>query len=296
MNDPLIEPFCTPVENSTASDVVSEPSEEFVDLTDNINVAAESAAAAASDETSDGFVDLLGSESEAQKGEVDVAGVTEKDEVIGSVADPPDYAKQETASDAPIFNLSGDLSANGTQQPPVTNKDAAPLVDLLNDAPPFAADEKKSSSAVMDLFEDDGSDIFTGPQLTKPAKQPQTDLFGEPDEDLFGEPLGAISKKTINEEPKEKHITTKAAVSASAGGPLQDGNPTEPADIFTEEAVATGPSTSNTNIVNSKANGLHSEEESDIFAGEFTIFIYLCLNFNSGKLIQFKVTYEYFIF
>uniref|UniRef100_A0AAQ5XMQ0 Sorting nexin-2 n=1 Tax=Amphiprion ocellaris TaxID=80972 RepID=A0AAQ5XMQ0_AMPOC len=185
----------------------------------------------------------------------------DKSEVTSGVTESPGHGKigsdaeeeaQETST-APIIDLGADLPASNTQQPPVSDKIADPLVDLLSDvSPPPAADAKKPSGATIDLFEDEGRDLFAEPRQTKSAKLPQKSLFGEADEDLF--------------EQKEKSVTTKAAAAVPTGGPLQDGNPTEPADIFTEEAVATAPSVSNTSTVNSKTNGVHSEEEADIFS------------------------------
>lgn len=300
MNDPLIEPVSSQTESNPASEVVSEPSDDFVDLTNNItdspddSIAAESAVADAAkdtteiplDEPTDDFVDIIGSETQAQGEEVVIADVTveaaaDKSEVTSGATDPPGDGKtgsdaeqeaKETAT-APVIDLSGDLPASNTQEPPSSDKIVDPLVDLLSAAPP-AADAKKPSQAAVDLFEDEGSDLFTEPLLTKSAKQPQKSLFGEPDEDLFGEPLGATSKKTISKEQKDKSVTTKAAKDASnIGGPLQDSNPAEPGDIFTEEAITTVPSIKSTSTVNSKTNGVHSEEETDIFAGRSTIFL-----------------------
>ncbi|XP_070764124.1 sorting nexin-1a isoform X2 [Enoplosus armatus] len=278
MNDPVTEPFSSQTGSKPESEVVSDPSDDFVDLTNNVTdspdepAAAESAVTEAAkdtteiplDEPSDDFVDIFGSETEALREEVVVADVTVeaavgKSEVTSGVADPPADGKtgsdaeqeaKETSADS-IIDLSGDLSASDTQQPPGIDKIVDPLVDLLSDAPPAVADAKKPSRATIDLFEDEGSDLFTEPRQTKSAKQLQKSLFGETDEDLFSEPLGATTKKTISKEQKDKSVTTKAA---------------EPADIFTEEAVTTVPSIRNTSTVSSKTNGVHSEEETDIFA------------------------------
>ncbi|XP_008292762.1 sorting nexin-1a [Stegastes partitus] len=290
MDDPLIEPISSQTENKPAGEVVSEPSDDFVDLTNNVSVTTESAVAEIPlDEPSDDFVDILGSETEAQREEVVVADVTveaavAKSEVTSVVTESPGDGKTESnaeeeaqeTSTAPIIDLSGDLLASDTQQPPVSDKITNPLVDLLSDdSPAPAVDAKKPSGATIDLFEDEGSDLFAEPRQTKSAKPPQKSLFGEPDEDLFGEPLGAISKKTVSKEQKEKSVTKVAAAPAPvaaaaaaipAGGPLQDSKTAEPADIFTEEAVTTTPSMSNTSTVNSKTNGVHSEEDADIFS------------------------------
>uniref|UniRef100_A0A3Q1GVR7 Sorting nexin 1a n=1 Tax=Acanthochromis polyacanthus TaxID=80966 RepID=A0A3Q1GVR7_9TELE len=282
MSDPLIEPISSQTENKPASEAVNEPSDDFVDLTNNISATTESAVAEIPlDEPSDDFVDILGSETEAQREEVVVTDVTveaaaDKSEVTSGVTDSPGDGKirsdaeeeaQETSA-APIIDLGADLPASNTQQLPVSDKIADPLVDLLGDPSPApAADAKKPSGATIDLFEDEGSDLFGEPRQTKSAKQQQKSLFGEADEDLFGEPLGAVSKKPVSKEQKEKSVTTKAAAAVPAGGPLLDSSPAEPADIFTEEAVTTTPSVSNTSTVNSKTNGVHSEEEADIFSG-----------------------------
>ncbi len=282
-NDLLIEPVSSQTENKPESEVVSEPSDDFVDLTNNITDSpddtAESAVADAAkdtteiplDEPSDDFVDIFGSETEAAREEVVVADIT-----VEAATDPPGDGKTgsnaeqeaEEISTAPVINLSGDLSASSK-----SDKIVDPLVDLLSDSPP-AVDATKPSRATVDLFEDEGSDLFTEPRQAKSAKQPQKSLFGEPDEDLFSEPLGATSKKTISKEQKDKSVTTKAVSDGgNIGGPLQDSNPAEPADIFTEEAVPIVPSIRNTSAVNSKTNGVHSEEETDIFAGRSTIFL-----------------------
>uniref|UniRef100_A0A3P9BXP1 Sorting nexin-1 n=1 Tax=Maylandia zebra TaxID=106582 RepID=A0A3P9BXP1_9CICH len=180
----------------------------------------------------------------------DLFGTTiDRSEVTAGVIDPLSQQEAKQTSTAPVIDLSGDSQ-------PVTSKIADPLVDLFSDAPP-AAEAKKPSSANVDLFDDEeGSDIFAEPLQTKPAKQPQKSLFGEPDEDVFGEPLGAISKKPVPKELKEKSVTTKV----TAGGPLQD---SKPADIFSQAAAST-PSVTST--VNPKTNGVHSEEDGDIFA------------------------------
>ncbi|CAB1421843.1 unnamed protein product [Pleuronectes platessa] len=294
MSDLLIEPISCQSEIQSASEVVTEPSDDFVDLTnnlteeaaDNVAAAAQDTAIISLDEPSDDFVDLLGSETEALQEEavvvVDVPAdtATDKSEGMGSDTDPPGEGKEEVeeveeveeASTAAVFDLIGDSggeSDSNTQQSPGIDTFVDPLVDLLSDTPP-AAEAQKPSMATIDLFnEDEGSDLFSDPLLTMSARQPQKSLFGETDEDLFGEPLGATSKKTINKEQKDKTVTIKAAAvggGINITGPLQEINPAEAGDLFTEEAVATVPSVSSTSTVNSKTNGVHSEEETDIFA------------------------------
>nr|XP_040019487.1 sorting nexin-1a isoform X1 [Gasterosteus aculeatus aculeatus]XP_040019488.1 sorting nexin-1a isoform X1 [Gasterosteus aculeatus aculeatus] len=280
MDDPLIEPLSSQTENKPTSEDASEPSDDFVDLTGNITDSPGDAATDATeiplDEPADDFVDLFGGEAEAPRGKVVVADVTietaaHKREAADDVTDPPGDRKtgsndeeqeaKETSTDS-IIDLSDDLPAGDSQQPPpARDRFVDPLVNLLSDSP-AAADAKIPSRATVDLFEDEGSDFFADPRQHKSAHQPQKSLFGEPDEDLFGEPLGAASKKPVSKEPRGKPVATKAGSNVSnTGGPLQ-----EAADLFSEEAVTAVPGIKNASTVNSKTNGVHSEEETDIFA------------------------------
>lgn len=290
--DPLLEPSSGQIESKPASEVVSDPSDDFVDLTNNLtdspvdSVSPEIAAADAAkdsseillDEPIDEFVDIFGSETEAAAERDDIANVTveagsDKSEETTGVTDlrvdenPTNDAVQEAkqTSTAPVFDLGFDLSASNAQQPKSSDKIGDPLVDLLSEPPP-AADAKKPSQPAVDLFEDEGNNLFTEPRQTKSAKQPQKSLFDEPDDDLFGEPLGATSKKTIIKE--QKNSSTKASGDGdSIGGLLHKSKPAEPADIFSEEAITTVPAIQKNSAVNSKANGVHSGEDTDIFAG-----------------------------
>ncbi|MEQ2167392.1 hypothetical protein GOODEAATRI_003740 [Goodea atripinnis] len=266
MSDPLIEPLSSQTENKS-------PSELFEDLTNDINITAEGASTAENPfgEASDDFVDILGSKAPAQREEVDVTveATADKGDVSGGATElfgdgKMRSAVQEPTSTAPVMDLSDNLSASALQLPPGSAKIPNPLVDLLGDSP-AASDAQKPSGAVTDLFDDEGSDIFTGPLPSKSAKQPQKSLFGEANEDLFGEPLGAVSKKATSKEQKEKPVTAGAA---AAGGLPSGGNPAEPGDIFSEEAVSALPNARNTRAVNSRTNGVHSEEDSDIFGGD----------------------------
>ncbi|XP_029379295.1 sorting nexin-1a [Echeneis naucrates] len=276
MNNPLNEPASGQTQNKPASAAVSEHSDDFIDLTNNVVATLKDATEISLDEPSDDFVDLLGSETEPPREEVVLADVSVeavmgKSEVAGSDTDSPGDGKQEAkeSSPVPIIDLSESSSSN-TQQPPGTDKVFDPLADLLNDSP-LITDAKNPRSTTTDPFIDEGSDLFSEPWQTKSAKQPQKSLFGEPDEDLFGEPLHTISKKTLNKEQKNKPVTTKAAADDTINitGPLQESKPVEPADLFSEEAVASAPSISNTSkasAVNAKTNGVLSEEDTDIFA------------------------------
>lgn len=290
--DPLIEPSSGQIESKPASETVSDPSDDFVDLTNNLtdspgdSVAPESAATDTAkdsseillDEPIDEFVDIFGSETEAAAERDDIANVTveaasDKSEATTGVTDllvdeiPASEAIQEAKETptSPVF----DLSASNAQQSKGSEKIVDPLVDLLSEAPP-AADAQKPSRATVDLFEDEGNDLFTEPRQTKSAKQPQASLFDEPDDDLFGEPLGATSKKTISKEEKTPSVPTKASGDGDRiGGLLQK---SKPADIFSEEAITAVPGIQKNSTVNSKANGVHSGEDADIFAGRSNFF------------------------
>ncbi|TNN00410.1 hypothetical protein fugu_011656 [Takifugu bimaculatus] len=210
--DPLVDTADIRTEIKPAIDLLGEPSDEFVDLTNNVTGSPDDLASA-----------------------------------VNSVAEA---AKTTT----------------NVQEPQGGNKILDPLVNLLSEAPPAADAKKPSKAAAADLFEDDGSDLFTEPRQAKSVKQPQKSLFGDPAEDLFGEPLGAASKKTISKEQKNKIATPKASGDVgNISGPLKSSNPTEPADIFAEEGVTTAPSIRTTGTVGSKTNGVHSQEDTDLF-------------------------------
>lgn len=272
--DPLIEPAGSQSESKPASEVMSEPS-DFEDLTNNLidspveageSSAADVAKAAVNvplDEAAEEFVDILGSETEAAEEEVAVVVASDQSEVNGGAADQSGVGKEAVSK--PEAPLAAAVAVD-------------PLIDILSDAPPAADAKKPKAQAPVDLFDDDdGSDLFADPRPNKTATQPPTSLFGEPDEDLFGEPLGAAAKQpAVKERQQSKPVVAKApesitAAASAMGGPLQDAAPKEPADIFSEEAVATAPSGRNAAAVKSKTNGLHSEEESDIFAGRCRI-------------------------
>lgn len=266
--DPLIEPAGSQSESKPASEVMSEPS-DFEDLTNNLidspveageSTAADTAKAAMDvplDEATEEFVDILASETEAAEEElvanVAVVAASDQSEVNDGAADQSDVVTEP-------------------EVPPAAAVVADPLIDILSDAP-LATDAKKpKAQAPVDLFDDDGSDLFAEPRPSKTATQPATSLFGETDEDLFGEPLVAAAKKpAVKEQQQNKPVAARApeavAAAAAMGGPLQDATPKEPSDIFSEEAVATAPSRNAAAAVKSKTNGLQSEEESDIFAG-----------------------------
>lgn len=272
---PLVEITDMQTETKPASEVLSEPSDDFVDLTNNVggspddpaDDAAKSASEIPLEESGDEFVDLTGSESEEPRAGAVVVDVTveaapDKSEVT---SDEKTKEAKETSA-APVFDLLGDLSAGDTQQPRGGAKIVDPLGDFLSEAPPTAAAQKPSKAA-PDLFEDDGNDLFAEPWQAK-SKQQQKSLFDEPDEDLFGEPLGAAPKKGASGEQKNKPAPAKApGDEGNVGRLLKSSGPAEPADIFAEEGVATVASVRAGGGVSSKTNGVHSQEEPDMFSG-----------------------------
>lgn len=264
--DPLVEITDMQTETKPASEVLSEPSDDFVDLTNNVSNSPDDVAEVVKnaseislEESGDEFVDLTGSESEAPR-----AGAVLVDVTVEAAPDRSEVTSDETAKETsatPVVDLLGDLSAGDAQQPQGGDRIVDPLGDLLSEAPPLAA-AQKPSKATPDLFEDDGSDLFAEPWQAK-SKQQQKSLFDEPDEDLFGEPLGATSKKTASKEQKNKPVPTKASGDEdNVSGLLKSSRPAEPADIFAEEGVTTAPSSGV-----SKTNGVHSQEDPDIFSG-----------------------------
>ncbi|XP_061629389.1 sorting nexin-1a [Phyllopteryx taeniolatus] len=241
------------VGGSSGSKTPSEPSDEFDDLTGNwmspaVSVASRCEARASSENPfNDDFVDILGSETEPQQQEVEVGDVGE------SWSDECGNAKEEVKETAPLL----DVSLSVDPEPQLSSKIVDPLADFFDDPLP-AAGQKQSAAA--DLFEDEGSDLFADPRQIRSARPPQKILFGEPDEDLFGEPLGT-KKYPAAEEPQAEPLADKSpSGDGKAGrGPLLGRNH---GDLFTEEAVAP----SNSSLLNSRTNGVHVEESSDIFA------------------------------
>ncbi|KAM9807443.1 sorting nexin-1a [Neosynchiropus ocellatus] len=264
LDDPVTDIFSShpPIKSSH---VLSEPSEEFVDLTSNLlspdDVIGDKNAEAVNvtgenpqEKPSDYFVDVLGSESEEARGGIEGGDLTlnsEKTEASNSAI----LEEAVLKATPPFVGGSGDPEVDQT-----SSKFVDPLVDLHSD--PVPAEAGKSG---LDLFEDDGIDLFTEPRLSKPAKQQQKSLFGEADEDLFGEPLGTTPKK-----PSARRVAAPLAAPSDGSrisGPLQDSK--EPADIFSEEAVGTVPS--NSKSINVRTNGVHPEEVAELFSAEATV-------------------------
>ncbi|XP_046889422.1 sorting nexin-1-like isoform X2 [Hypomesus transpacificus] len=124
-----------------------------------------------------------------------------------------------------------------------------------------------TSNTTSDLFDDEASNLFTEPLQKNLIKPQKTSLFNDPDEELFNQPVGGTSRKsanvTISEEPRKK-LETKAG---NISGPLSDGFTEDATDIFAEEGLSSvSASAVNSSSANSKTNGVHSDEETDIFA------------------------------
>ena len=308
--DPLSEPALQ--KESKPAEAAAEHLEEFVDLVDlSIDVpsvpavAAESpaveaaflAAEAPSDEPSEDFVDLSGSDSDLSQEEaalVDVPADSAGDSTAPqdeSAAIPPcDVATGSATEEKPGALIEVEISqssANGAKQLSSDDLLFDPLASLADAAPPLVADVKKPTQQQQqpppDLFEDDPSDLFGEPRHAKSAKQLPSSLFGEVDEDIFGEPLVATAKKPANvasREQREPAVMPKTSSLAAAGGgfgdvggPLNNNYEKEPTDIFSEEAVNVVPSAAKAAAAaaataSSRTNGVHgAAEEGDIFAG-----------------------------
>lgn len=280
--DPLVEIEDLQTEAKPAAEVLVEPSDDFVDLTNNVGgspdldpASAESSGAEAAkiisfEESGDEFVDLTGSESErpAVLADVTVEPTPGDGEVTaGGKTEAEEEAKETSA--APAIDLLADPPSADAQQPRGGDIIDDPLLDLLSEAPPAGA--KKPNEAAADLFGDDDGDLFGEPRPGKAGKQLQKGLFDEPEDDLFGEPLGATLKKTAAKEQKTKPAAGKAPGDGGrVSGPLKSSGPAEPADIFAEEGVATATGVTPGGAVGSDANGVHAQEDADIFTGAST--------------------------
>uniref|UniRef100_A0A3Q3QX96 Sorting nexin-2 n=1 Tax=Monopterus albus TaxID=43700 RepID=A0A3Q3QX96_MONAL len=232
MSGPLIEPISSQRENKPVSEIVRESSDEFVNLTDSVTEAA---------------ADTVAAGSIVKAAAKDTAGVLDdpSDDFVDLLGSETKELQEEVLVADVTVKTAQESEVSSVAHPPGIGKQEA---------------KKNSTAQVIDFSSE--------PRQTKSAKQPQKSLFSEPDEDLFGEPLGASSKKTINKEPKDKSVSSKAAPNdgINTGGPLQNSSSAEPADIFTEEAITTAPSIRNASTVNPKTNGALSEEDPDIFA------------------------------
>ncbi|XP_053740608.1 sorting nexin-1a isoform X1 [Synchiropus splendidus] len=259
LDDSLTDIFSSHPPTKPTMHLLSEP-EEFVDLTSPYDSIVEKDAEAVNvtgenpqEEPSDDSANMLRSESEEAQGGVEGEDVAlNSGKTKASITAVLEEAVLKVTP--PLVDGSGDPEVNQT-----SNRIIDPLVDLRSD--PIPAEAGKPG---LDLFEDDGIDLFTEPRLSKPAKQQQKSLFGEADEDLFGEPLGATSKK-----PSARRLAAPQAAPSDGSrisGPLHS---KETADIFSEEAVGTVPS--NSKPINVKTNGIHTEEEAELFSAEATV-------------------------
>ncbi|XP_062318748.1 sorting nexin-1-like isoform X2 [Osmerus eperlanus] len=125
-----------------------------------------------------------------------------------------------------------------------------------------------TSNTTRDFFDNESSNLFTEPLQKNLIKPQKTSLFNDPDEELFNEPVGGTSRKsanvTISEEPPKKLVEAKAG---NISGPLSDGFTEDATDIFAEEGLSSvSANPVNSSSANSKTNGVHSDEETDIFA------------------------------
>ncbi|XP_028813470.1 sorting nexin-1a isoform X2 [Denticeps clupeoides] len=179
--------------------------------------------------------------------------------LIDIVINPVTSAKDNLPVDDLLSQPEIDIPAKTkTEQPAELRSEERPKDEPLSVA---------SSKPKKDLFEDSPEDLFSELPKTKAKTKPQMDLFGDSSPDLF--------------------MDAKAAADTGPGR-------NAPADLFSEESVATTTSKSaKSNIsansivtANSKANGVHSdEEEQDIFA-EATVELSLDSPHNNRKTLD----------
>uniref|UniRef100_A0AAV2L2C5 Sorting nexin-1 n=1 Tax=Knipowitschia caucasica TaxID=637954 RepID=A0AAV2L2C5_KNICA len=265
IDDPMMELVSEPSDSKPAADVLSEPSDEFEDLSNTESDTNDDPMAKT--DTTDDFFDLLGSESESKKAvaQMEVTHTAEiqlEKEVTPALVDVMlDFSLPETKLEDTVVVLGSDSNAKSDLSVPET-RPVEPLLDS-----PLKVEAKMQNAAVVDLFGDDeeGSDLFAEPKLSKASKLPQKSLFEEVDNNLFPEPLGANDKKPVTVsvpvglEPKA--IVTKAEVEVRSKASVL----TEPDDFFSEETMVTESAQKMQSGTTSKTNGLQ-EEEGDIFA------------------------------
>ncbi|XP_077567342.1 sorting nexin-1a [Stigmatopora nigra] len=222
---PSSETVSDPISSGSGSKTPSERSDELDDLTDNWMTPSVSAESKIQEKPfletplHDDFVDLLGSETLVDAGEI--APLREADNSKGEV--------EETA---PLLNL--DSTQDPVPRP--TNQIADPLLDLFDDPAPISAQSK-------DLSEIEGSDLFADPLAIKVAVSPppKKSLFDEPDEDLFGE--SAIAEKDpplADRFPPERHhgaIFTEEVDAPQVNAKSNGVHAEESADIFADATV-----------------------------------------------------------
>uniref|UniRef100_A0A8C7SM51 Sorting nexin-2 n=1 Tax=Oncorhynchus mykiss TaxID=8022 RepID=A0A8C7SM51_ONCMY len=210
-----------------------------------------------------------------------VSDITSSTKPLSEASSPPvmDLLSEPAseASSAPMVDLLMEPASEGSSAPmvdilsePASEASSAPMVDLLMEPA-----SEGSSAPMVDLLMEPASEASSAPMmnlLMEPASEPP-----KPDID----PLADI----INDTPLSEGKTPVAAMPQEPPSDLFDDEPSElfaeprqsntandnynehPTDIFTEEAITTLPSAVSTVSVNSKTNGVHSdEEEPDIFA------------------------------
>uniref|UniRef100_A0A6Q2Y9F6 Sorting nexin-2 n=1 Tax=Esox lucius TaxID=8010 RepID=A0A6Q2Y9F6_ESOLU len=161
---------------------------------------------------------------------------------------------------------------------------SSPVMDVFGELP-----RNLSSAPVMDILTEPASKTSTAPMedsISKPSSTSVVDILCEPSSDNVKEPEPDIIDPLadmINNAPVRDARAPIAAVTKEPTRDLFDDEPSdlfaEPrpsktikqpqtsTDIFGEEAVTTVPSAVKRTIpINSKTNGVHSDEEADIFA------------------------------
>uniref|UniRef100_A0A1A8EUD7 Sorting nexin-1 n=2 Tax=Nothobranchius korthausae TaxID=1143690 RepID=A0A1A8EUD7_9TELE len=174
----------------------SRSSEDFMDV---LNISAK----AALEDPADDFVDILRGGASAQGGEDDAP-------VKGGAADPP------AAFTAPVMELRDGWSASSTQQPLVSEKIPDPLVELLGEASAVSDEATKPSGEVVDLFDDEGSNIVTGAVPAEPA-----DIFTKEDDTMSNTKKHSVKNNGVH-SAENTDIFAEATVELSLDSPRNE--------------------------------------------------------------------------
>ncbi|KAF7214658.1 sorting nexin-1-like, partial [Nothobranchius furzeri] len=174
----------------------SRSSEDFMDV---LNISAK----AALEDPADDFVDILRGGASAQRGEDDAPAE-------GGAADPP------AAFTAPVMELRDGWSASSTQKPLVSEKIPDPLVELLGEASTVTDEATKPSGEVVDLFDDEGSNIFTGAVPAEPA-----DIFTEEDDTMSDTRKHSVKNNGVH-SAENTDIIAEATVELSLDSPRNE--------------------------------------------------------------------------
>uniref|UniRef100_A0A1A8L5E9 Sorting nexin-1 n=2 Tax=Nothobranchius pienaari TaxID=704102 RepID=A0A1A8L5E9_9TELE len=174
----------------------SRSSEDFMDV---LNISAK----AALEDRADDFVDILRGGASAQRGEDDAPAK-------GGAADPP------AAFTAPVMELRDGWSASSTQKPLVSEKIPDPLVELLGEASAVTDEATKPSGEVVDLFDDEESNIFTGAVPAEPA-----DIFTEEDDTMSNTKKHSIKNNGVH-SAESTDVFAEATVELSLDSPRNE--------------------------------------------------------------------------